>query len=52
MILHVWWKKTFQVDFDDDVALHCLFVDRNVLIHCSLSGNKPRLFAFHDKLLN
>lgn len=28
------------VDLDNDIALHCLFVDKDVLIDHSLSGNK------------
>lgn len=42
IILHLSWKKTFFVDFDCYITLHRLFVDRDVLIDCSLLDNKER----------
>lgn len=41
-ILHFCWEKTFLVNFDNNVAFHCLFVDWNVLINCSLLSKTLR----------
>lgn len=43
-ILHVWWKEVVLVNPDSYVALHCLLVDRDVLINCTLPSHSTQLY--------